>query len=73
MFRIRFSIASNYWRTGGNEGKIIEYGGKTYPYNEKLEEFLRFVKNEEVEDLTFGQENPPLFIDVEEIRGVIEE
>jgi len=72
MFRIKFSLASRYWKTGGDEGKVIEYEGKTYPYNERLEKFLRYFRVELAEDLTFGQDTPPVFIDLEEIRGTVE-
>ena len=72
MFRIKFSVASNFWGVGEEEGKIIEINRKVFPYNEELENWLRYFKGEQVEDLTFGQNEPPIFIDYEVLRGVIE-
>ncbi|MCD6446103.1 hypothetical protein J7L49_04900 [Candidatus Bathyarchaeota archaeon] len=72
MFRIMFTKAAEDWDVEGEKGKIIIWKGRTYPYNKKFEEWLRYFVGEEVEDLTFGQDRPPLFVDVEAVRGVIE-
>ena len=72
MFRIIFTEQAHRWNVQGDKAKVIEWEGRTYPYNEKFEEWLRYFKSEQVQDFTFGQDKPTMFIDVERLRGVIE-